>query len=313
MSRRSALLPLALALFVLALPAARATDLGDPAPALKIAHWIKGEPVDMAQQQGKGPAVIEFWATWCGPCRQTIPHLTAMQKQYRDKGVVFIGVSRETPEVVRPFVEKMGATMDYVVAVDEQGATSDAYMNAFNVHGIPHAFLIGTKGEILWHGHPMAGLDKAIDQVLAGTYDVERARKAGRALEAMQKYFAQVTYGRDDAETRALGARVIEDGSGDAQIMNEFAWNILTEPAVKFRDLDLAMKAAKAALDASEAKDAAILDTYARALWDNGSKAEALEYQKKAVAAAAEPELKAELEATLRQYEEQIAGGGAAK
>src|SRR5687767_13027650 len=92
---------------------ARAIELGDPAPELQIAKWVKGEPV---KEFEKGKVyVVEFWATWCGPCRTSIPHLTEMQKKYEDK-VVFIGVSDEDAETVAPFVDKMGDEMAYRVA-----------------------------------------------------------------------------------------------------------------------------------------------------------------------------------------------------
>ena len=68
-------------------------ELGDPAAPLQIAEWVKGKPVDLAADKGKKIFVVEFWATWCGPCRASIPHLTEMQKKFKDKNVVFIGVS----------------------------------------------------------------------------------------------------------------------------------------------------------------------------------------------------------------------------
>ena len=70
-----------------------AAKLGDPAAPLSIKEWVKGKPVDV--KDGKNIYVVEFWATWCGPCRTSIPHLTELQKKFKDKGVVFVGVSDE--------------------------------------------------------------------------------------------------------------------------------------------------------------------------------------------------------------------------
>ena len=70
-----------------------ADEIGDKAKPLEIAEWVKGKK-DVDVTDGKSVYVVEFWATWCGPCRTTIPHLTELQKEYSDK-VVFVGVSKE--------------------------------------------------------------------------------------------------------------------------------------------------------------------------------------------------------------------------
>lgn len=156
----------ALALFVLlAAPFAVAqTDgsesevtlkVGDAAPALEVTEWVKGEPVKLADGKGEKVYVVEFWATWCPPCRRSIPHLTELQRKYKDRGVVIVGVTMEDPGEVKPFVEDMGAKMDYTVAVDGEQKAANAYMMAAGVQGIPHAFVIDKEGKIAWHGHPM--------------------------------------------------------------------------------------------------------------------------------------------------------------
>lgn len=130
---------------------------------LAIAHWVKGEEVDLSS----GVNVVEFWATWCPPCRTSIPHLTALQKRFKDQGVNIIGISDEPLKTVEPFVKKMGDQMDYVVAIDDADATSEAYMRRYGVNGIPHAFVV-KDGTVVWHGHPMSGLDEAIEEALGG-------------------------------------------------------------------------------------------------------------------------------------------------
>ena len=144
------------------------TKLGDAAYPLTGLSWIKGEPVAIAP--GK-VYVVEFWATWCPPCRESIPHLTALQKKYTDR-VVFVGVSQEAPAVVKPFVSKQADNMDYTVAVDTAGAVSRGYMRAFHQGGIPHAFVVDAEGKVVWHGHPLGPIDQVLDEVLAGTYSV---------------------------------------------------------------------------------------------------------------------------------------------
>lgn len=139
----------------------------DPEAApLHAAAWVKGKPVDLVKLRGKKVAVIEFWATWCPPCRESIPHLSALQKKYADK-VVFIGVTDEPLETVKPFVEKMGDGIAYTIMVDDQDKTSAAYMAAFKEEYIPHAFIVDKSGKIVFHAHPMEdtfepALEKAV-------------------------------------------------------------------------------------------------------------------------------------------------------
>lgn len=145
--------------------------LGEPAAKLVIKDWTKGKAVDV--RDGKAVYVVEFWATWCGPCRVSIPHLTELQKQWKDKGVVVVGVSDEPASTVKPFVEKMGEKMDYVVACDDNRLTYSGYMEAYGFNGIPTAFIVGRDGRVLWTGHPMNGLDKALEQAVAGKLEVK--------------------------------------------------------------------------------------------------------------------------------------------
>jgi len=144
------------------------TKLGDAAYPLTGLNWIKGDPV--AISPGK-VYVVEFWATWCPPCRESIPHLTQLQAKYKDR-ITFVGVSQEDPGVVKPFVSDKGDKMAYTVAVDTAGKVGKGYMTAFGQGGIPTAFVVDAKGKVVWYGHPMGDLESVLGQVLAGTYSV---------------------------------------------------------------------------------------------------------------------------------------------
>ncbi|MBS1721297.1 MAG: redoxin family protein [Armatimonadetes bacterium] len=152
--------------------------IGSTAPALKVANVVKGKAVNLS----KGLHVVEFWATWCGPCRQSIPHLTQLAKKYKGK-VDFTGVSvwengKDQLGQVKKFVAEMGATMDYNVSFDGDAKyMTKQWMEAAGQNGIPASFLV-KDGKVIWIGHPMAGLEETIDQVLKGTYDVAKAKKA---------------------------------------------------------------------------------------------------------------------------------------
>jgi len=147
-------------------PPAYPTKLGDTAYPLTALTWVKGDPVTITP--GK-VYVVEFWATWCPPCLKSIPHLTALQKKHKDR-VVFVGISSEQPNVVKPFIIGQGDNMDYTVAIDPTGDVGKGYMRAFGQGGIPTAFVVDAKGKIVWLGHPLDNLDAVLDQVLAGTY-----------------------------------------------------------------------------------------------------------------------------------------------
>lgn len=315
----------AVALAALVAAPVLATEPGGPAPALKIQKWLKGQPVDLAAGRGKNVYVVEFWATWCGPCIRGMPHLSKLQTKYGDKGLVIIGVTGQDKhqdlEAVQEFLKVSGERMAYTVAYDQERETREAYMEAFKQRGIPHCFVIDKQGNIVWHGHPMFGLDEVLEAVLAGNSDVkkladiaekaeQRAMKEMRETqEAMEKYFELVGQSKNlDQKARELGEKAFKRLADNADGLNEFAWRILTDEEVQARDLELALKAAKAAYDASDGKNAAIADTYARALWDNGKKKDAIEMQKKAVKLAPTAEMREELEKTLKGYEEKAGG-----
>jgi thiol-disulfide isomerase/thioredoxin len=137
--------------------------LGAPAQPLTGLEWVKGGPVEMKTGT---VYVVEFWATWCPPCRVSIPHLTELQHKYKDKNLVIVGISTEKPSVVRPFVEQKGNEMNYVVAVDTTGTVSRAYMNTYRRNTIPSAFVVGADGNVAWVGHPMDNMDAVLEQML---------------------------------------------------------------------------------------------------------------------------------------------------
>lgn len=168
-----------------AAPAADATlKVGDPAPALDVGKWVQGEPVK-AIEKGK-VYVVEFWATWCGPCRATIPHLNELSKKYTDVTFVGADVWERDESKVEPFIKEMGEKMTYRVALDnkekdKEGAMAATWMKAAGQNGIPTAFIVDKEARVAWVGHP-AAMDGPLEKIVAGTFDV-KAEAAKAAAE----------------------------------------------------------------------------------------------------------------------------------
>ncbi len=179
-----------------AVPAAAELGIGDAAPSLDLKEFVKGKPIAIE----KGHVyVVEFWATWCGPCRESIPHLTELQKKYKDAHIV--GISDEEAATVKSFVESLGDKMDYRVAIDKpsasdkanndkntpeqsEGKTARAWLDASGQSGIPTAFIVNRDAKVAWIGHPME-MEKVLEQVVAGTFDLQAAAKKFKEEQAM--------------------------------------------------------------------------------------------------------------------------------
>jgi len=171
--------------------------IGDQAPAFEPQVWVKGEPIH-GFEQGK-VYVVEFWATWCGPCVAAIPHLSELQKRHPE--AIFVGIAAseriprgETEDVrlpkLRDFVSTKSDAMAYRVAYTPERELPKAWMTAAGRNTIPTTFLVGKSGAIEWIGEPR-NLDAPLAQVLAGTWDRSAAADAAKAAQLARRRNAE--------------------------------------------------------------------------------------------------------------------------
>jgi len=183
--------------------------IGSKAPSIDVEHWVsdghgKFQPVENFED-GK-VYVVEFWATWCGPCISSMPHLAQLQEEYATHDVQIISISDERLEVVEAFLKKPlrkaaksakkaaaddedepkeepetygTLTSAYSLTTDPDGSVKFDFMAAAGQSGIPTAFLVGKTGQIEWIGHPME-LDVPLKRVVKDAWDREAFLKEFR-------------------------------------------------------------------------------------------------------------------------------------
>lgn len=159
--------------------------VGDAAPSLEGIKWHKGEPIT-GFQAGQ-VYVLDFWATWCGPCIAAIPHMNEMHGKLKDKGVNVVGLAiwpRSGMKPVKDFVEARGDKMAYRIGEDVDNKLANSYMRPAGQNGIPCVFIVDQKGKIAWIGHPMDGMDDVVDEVVKGEFDPVAYEKKKEEREA---------------------------------------------------------------------------------------------------------------------------------
>jgi len=111
--------------------------------------------------------------------------------------------------------------------------------------------------------------------------------------------------GEANPKAKDLGERILADGGRDPWLMNNFAWEILTDQQIQVRDRELALRAAKAACEATGHSNPSFLDTYARALFDSDQIEKAIRIQKQAIELCKEELHRSALEQTLKGYQQE--------
>lgn len=312
--------------------------IGDPAPKLVVTKWMKGDAVQ-AFKPGN-VYVVEFWATWCGPCIASMPHISDLQTEYKDKGLTIIGLTSKDPnnseEQVADFVKNRGDIMQYNIAWCEDRATNDAFMKAAGRNGIPCSFVIDKQGNVAFIGHPMI-LDEVLPKVIDGTWNAKAEAKELEAKlestfeklqEASQKENGLEIFASIEKDTPRLATQ-FADFKMMLLLKNkknkeaEALFNTVFEKSIKKKDankltslcrtwgnpmvntekynLELAVKAGEEAHKLAGPKDIGSLLAVAQAYDAVGNKAKASEAADKAIAAAPD-QLKDRIKQMVQRY-----------
>lgn len=282
--------------------------IGEPAPPLLVKKWIQGQPVEV--EPGTNIYVVEVWRTTGSTCRASITNLNNLQRRFKTNGVVVVGISDEPAEKIMEFVQQSGTKIEYAIAADDKKQTVLSYMKPIGQRIIPYVFVVGTNGYLLWHGMPQRGLDKVLDEIIAGQYDMARAKKVDRAFRQMDQYLTSARQGGD--QTGEAGRALLAARTNDVTLLCDLACTIATVPRLANRDFVLVNEALDQAEKLSINSPTNIAEVrIARAivLFESGKQDEGLALATQALALAQSPMEKTNIQSVLRTMEKRKNAG----
>ena len=195
---------------------------GAEVPELSDIEWLKGS----SRKLGETLTLVEFWATWCGPCLQSIPHLTELQKKYKGKLTV-IGLSNEEKAIAAPFVKQQGSNMDYTVGIASEELYSK-YMAG--VEGIPHSLLINKNKKLIWSGHPL-DIDNTLTSLLEKGVSEEEIMLPMKEQEEFNETLnwiiqagLQDNWEKRKEELYGIGAKILKRNPTDFRVMQSLTY-----------------------------------------------------------------------------------------
>ncbi len=157
-------------------------------------EWLQGEPVTKWEKDRV--YVLEFWATWCGPCIAAMPHIEQLSQKMKDKNISFIGVNvwdKKTPDELKEFLKKRDNPPTYPIVSDgEKGPAQKEWLVPQGVSGIPATFIV-KNGELVWKGHPSQMNEEMLQSILDGKFVSAAASDSSKSKEMMKKRRADIT------------------------------------------------------------------------------------------------------------------------
>ncbi len=147
---------------------------------------VTGNRVTLQQYLDEGPVLLDFWATWCQPCKQAMPHLKAIHEDYKDQGFTLLAISVDNTRSVskvRPYAASQG--WDFPVLLD----TDMEVLKRYRGNNVPHTVLVGEDGKVkkVWIGYHPGEEDEiraaVVELVNAEAETSEDAASAGEVQE----------------------------------------------------------------------------------------------------------------------------------
>jgi len=320
---------LSLLLAILFVLSSHAIEPGSEALPIIADKWLNGEPVDPAKPDGQTVYVIDFWATTCPPCRRSLPLFTEIHERLSTQSVIVIGITTDAEPALQRFLAKN--PIHYRLAIDTNASTALSYMGPDFT--IPHAFIIDTNGTVAWSGHPLDGLEEAIDLVLRGEPvpppsagasemllgEIQELVLEGDLDAAIAKVDELIAGDQDEADYYQIKLGLLAQADRTSEFsdvyvamlkafndspenLNMLAWISSTSPPEACH-LDVAWKAIQRAVELSQSNNASILDTLARVYYSAGLIEDAVNTEQAALAKADDAQEKAPLQTSLDFYQ----------